>query len=246
MGSPTPANAGELRARLAVLAPSTPPSDPQDAPKPLCMPESLRLRSMWWENQDGLEQDSGEGEGGQALLSNPGKFGPSASLAAEDQGTFSSLLTLAAGSPAFPWASKAEACTGQWGPEARQAFWSQLESAILENLRPGENRLNLMLKPPHLGRIELIFNLKGEELAVTVMMTRPETAHLAGTGVEQLAQAPSQQGLVLSQFQVQVRAGAPEAFSLPAEQKAMQRREQDTGGGEAARRRRSNRVDRFV
>ncbi len=246
LGSKTPASAVELGARLAALAPSAPPSDTQDAPKPLYMPESLRLRSLCWENQDALEPDLGEGESGHAFLSTSGKFDQAASLAAADQGTFSSLLTLATGSPALFGASKGEGLGGQWGPEVRQAFWSQVESAILGNLKPGENRLNLMLNPPHLGRIELIFNLKGEELAITAMMTRPEVAHLAGAGVEQLAQALSQQGLVLSQFQVQVRAGAPEAFSSPAEQKAMHKREQDAGGGEAARRRRNNRVDRFV
>jgi hypothetical protein len=246
MGSQAPASAGELRAQLAALAPSAPPPDPQEAPKPLYMPESLRLRAMWWEEGDGLGGHLGEGESGEAFMSNPGKFMQAPLLAAEDQGTFASLLTPAANSPALAGASQGEGLGAQWSPEVRQAFWSQVESAILGNLKPGENRLNLLLNPPQLGRIELIFTLKGEDLAVTALMTRPEVAHLAGAGVEQLAQALSQQGLVLSQFQVQVRAGAPEAFGSPATQKELPRREQDAGGGDGARRKRSNRVDRFI
>ncbi|MDI6854740.1 MAG: flagellar hook-length control protein FliK [Deltaproteobacteria bacterium] len=244
LGSQAPASAGELRARLAALAPSAPPADPQDAPKPLYLPESLRLRSMWRDNQEGLKPDLKEGESGQTFLSDSGKFDSAAFLAKENQETFSSLLTLAAGSPAFSGANLGEGIGGRWSPEVRQAFWSQIESAILGNLRPGENRLNLLLNPPHLGRIELIFNLKGEELAVTALMSRPEVAHLAGAGVEQLAQTLSQQGLVLSQFQVQVRAAAPEAFGSSGAQREMPKREQDAG--DAARRRRTSRVDRFV
>lgn len=242
-----PASAQELRARLAALAPAVEPAETRDTPKPLYMPETLRLRSSGWKNQDAPGPDGGERESGRTLLANPEKSGLSPSLAGDSQGTFSALFApavtpLHASSP-----NNGEGVPGPWSPQMRHAFWSQLVTGILGNLKPGESRLNLMLNPPHLGLIELRLNLHGEALAVTAMITRPEVAHLAGAGVEQLVQALSRHGLVLSQFQVQVPAVALEpARSMAAEQKMMDKKEQETGGGVSARRRRASRVDRFI
>jgi hypothetical protein len=246
LGIQPPASEAELRARLAALAPSTPPPNTQEAPKPLYLPENLRLRSLWWENRTGPEAGFGEPEGGQTHASDTGKSWLPQNLAAGNQGSFPSFLTSLAAAPFATDTGVGGSASGPMSPEVRQAFWSQLEAGILGNLQPGESRLNLVLDPPHLGQIELVLNLKGGDLAVTALITRPEVAHLAGAGVEQLVQALSQHGLILSQFQVRVREGGPDPVSLlAAEQKMMGKKEQDSRNGEPARRK-AGRVDRFV
>ncbi len=247
LGMQAPASTAELRARLAALAPSPPPPQTQDAPKPLYLPENLRLRSLWWENRMAPESGFGKSPDGQAQASDTGESFLLHSPASENQGSFASFLTSLAAPHLADVTGMGGSVFGPMTPEVGQAFWSQLEAGILGNLQPGESRLNLVLNPPQLGQIELTLNLRGEDLAVTAMITRPEVAHLAGAGVEQLVQALSQHGLVLSQFQVRVREGGPDPVSLLAtEQKMMGKKEQGSEGGESARRRRTNRVDRFV
>jgi hypothetical protein len=247
LGMQSPGSAGELRARLAALAPSTAFPKTQEAPNHLYLPESLRLRSLWWENRTGAEAGLGEREENQTDLSHFGKSWSPQTLAAENQEGFASWLTPLAASSSAPGEVLGGSGLGQLNPEVRQAFWSQLEAGILGNLKPGENRLNLVLDPPHLGQIELTLNLKGDSLAITAMITRPEVAHLAGAGVEQLVQALSQHGLVLSQFQVHVQKGWPHgAGLLTAGEKMAAKKEHGSGGGEPTRRRRAPGVDRFV
>jgi hypothetical protein len=245
LGSQTPASVAELRARLAGLAPSAAPPETQDAPKPLYLPEDLRLRSLWWENRSAPEPGFGEGERGptQGSAGQPWTH----NFTPESRGEFSAWLNALAAPTVAPGPGLGGGPLGPLSPEMRQAVWSQLEAGILGNLKPGESRFDLVLEPPHLGRVELTLNLKGEHLAVTAMLTRPEVAHLAGAGVEQLVQALAQQGLILSQFQVQVREGRPDNPGFPGQEaRAMGRKEPASGDGEAARRRRTGRVDRFV
>jgi hypothetical protein len=98
-----------------------------------------------------------------------------------------------------------------------------------------------------LGQIELLLNLKGEDLAVTAMISRPDVAYLAGAGVEQLVQALSQHGLVLSQFHVQLQAGPPGSLGFSALKGGTGgKKEGVTVSGETFRRRRTEGVDRFV
>jgi len=247
LGMQSPDSAGELRARLAALAPPTETPKTQEAPKPLYLPESLRLRSLWWENRTGSEAGLGERQENQTDLSHFGTSWSPPTLAAENQEAFASWLAPLAASSSAPGEVLGGSGLGPLSPEVRQAFWSQLEAGILGNLKPGESRLNLMLNPPYLGQIELRLNLKGDSLAITAMITRPEVAHLASAGVEQLVQALSQHSLMLSQFQVHVQEGWPHATNLlTAAQKTAGKKEQESGGGESTRRPRARGVDRFV
>jgi flagellar hook-length control protein FliK len=245
LGNQTPASVAELRARLAALAPAAPPPKTQEAPKPLYLPEDLRLRSLWWGDHSAPESGLGEGERGLTQESEGQPW--THNFTPENRGEFTAWLNALAAPPAAPGPGLGGGPLGPLSPEMRQVVWSQLEAGILGNLKPGESRLDLVLDPPHLGRVELTLNLKGEHLAVTAMLTRPEVAHWAGAGVEQLVQALAQQGLILSQFQVQVREGRGDNPGfLSQEVRAMGRKEPAPSDGEAARRRRTGRVDRFV
>jgi hypothetical protein len=86
-------------------------------------------------------------------------------------------------------------------PEVREALWAQVQSGVLGNLRPGENQITLTLDPPDLGKLNLTLNLKGETVEVTAITSHSAVADAATAGVQQLAQALNQQGLILTQFQ---------------------------------------------
>jgi hypothetical protein len=82
---------------------------------------------------------------------------------------------------------------------------------------------------------------------VTALVNRPEVAHLASIGVEQLAQALSQHGIVLSQFQVRLPEGVGEANPLVAQAgKILEKKTQSSGGEDSGRRRGTGKVDRFA
>lgn len=92
-------------------------------------------------------------------------------------------------------------------PEMRQAMWSQLQEGILSNLSPGETQVKLSLQPPELGQVLLTLNVKDNFVEVTAATTRPEVAQMATAEIQQLVQSLSQQGLILTQFQMQVQDG---------------------------------------
>uniref|UniRef100_A0A7C3WQF3 Flagellar hook-length control protein FliK n=1 Tax=Desulfobacca acetoxidans TaxID=60893 RepID=A0A7C3WQF3_9BACT len=243
---PPPVNAAELRARLASLAPSYSVPKSPEGPKPLYLPEDLQLRSLWWKNHTGTETGLGDQRGHQEQASHLGESGFLREVGSGTLGVFPGLLASAPFS-AGDTAGSGRELWGNIGPEVRQAFWSQVEAGILRHLRPGESRLSLVLHPPHLGQIELLLNLKGEDLAVTAMISRPDVAYLAGAGVEQLVQALSQHGLVLSQFHVQLQAGPPGSLGFSALKGGTGgKKEGVTVSGETFRRRRTEGVDRFV
>ena len=52
-----------------------------------------------------------------------------------------------------------------------------------------------------MGKLNLTLNVKGETVEVTAITTHSAVAEAATAGVQQLAQALSQQGLTLTQFQ---------------------------------------------
>lgn len=248
LGLQPPASASELKARLAALAPAAPPPESREDPKPVYLPEDLRLRSLWWRNQGRPEPDfgrPGDGRdrnpktGDHFLPPDPGPDRPEA---------YSNLTASVPAASFLPNAGAEGRYFWPLTPEVRQAFWSQVEAGILGHLRPGESRLSLALDPPQLGQIELLINLKGEELAVTALISRPEVANLAGTGVEQLAQALSQHGLLLSQFRVQTPESLPgllQPFSAGVSPGS--KKEGLAANGDSPQRRRTaHRVDRFA
>jgi hypothetical protein len=246
LGLQPPASMAQLRERLAALAPSDSPPQGDKNPKPLYLPANLRLRSLSWESRPDPEPGLGEQKDGQETAAGRGELAAPQTLASENAAAFSTFLA-PLGAPPPAAGSNTGGSPLTLSPEVRQAFWSQLEAGILANLRPGETRLNLSLDPPQLGHIELTLNLKGENLAVTAVITRPEAAHLAGAGLEQLVQALSQQGLILSQFQVRLPGGVGEPHLLVTQAgKIMEKKTPSSGDGGQLRRRGTGKVDRFA
>jgi flagellar hook-length control protein FliK len=52
-----------------------------------------------------------------------------------------------------------------------------------------------------MGKLHLTLNVKGEMVEVTAITSHPAVAEAGTAGVQQLAQALNQQGLILTQFQ---------------------------------------------
>jgi len=255
LGYSSPATQEELKGALLALAPSEAPPAALDDPKPLYLPNSLRMLPFVWEGQgkggrqagwsgsgeerSGGAQGNGAGLAG-SLLSEPGEAPfPLGAYATDPQ-----ALLQAGANPAGALTST----TPAWqtlSPEMRASLWSQVQTGVLTNLSPGVSQVSLKLNPPELGQIQLTLVLTGQELAVTAVATRPEVAELANQGLNQLLQTLAQQGLVLTQFQVQVKE-AP-GLQMPPTFASARDKGADTGARQPGNtRRRAGEVDRFV
>jgi flagellar hook-length control protein FliK len=234
VSGPTPTNREELQLGLLQMAPPAEPSGQLEAPKPLYLPQSVRFRAIPRLQQSDLVeggnvaagnpakaatvplQPSQAGETGLAVEPEVNKF--LASLLAGNQNQEETPATAAAANAPAP------AAAASLTPEARDAVWSQVKTAVLNHLRPGESRtINLNL--PESGEVQLNLNVTGEMVEVTAVPSQPTMAAGAAPGVQQLAQALNQQGLTLSQFQFQNQEGAPvqpvlAAFPNPGEQQS--------------------------
>ncbi|MEW6387362.1 MAG: flagellar hook-length control protein FliK [Thermodesulfobacteriota bacterium] len=219
LGSQEPGNTETLKERLLQVAPATPAPQALDGPKPLYLPDNLRLKVLALEEKTPSDQQPA-GEKGQSQanlnMATGGKtpnLTPPPTLGAETQEV--SLPPLPGGSPvSFHVPATAgtsnpftESPYAFLSPEVRQAMWSQLQEGILSNLTPGETQVKLSLQPPELGHVLLTLNVKGDFVEVTAATSRPEVAQLAQAEVQQLVQSLSQQGLILTQFHVQVQDG---------------------------------------
>ncbi len=226
---PTPITRGELQATLAQMAPTSTPQG-EESPKPLYLPGSLRVRQVPLLQQMEAGQGKGGGHGnlGKNLGSLPqAQTGNLGGGAQQNTGTadldsylasFNSNSPQAADLPGVQAANLAGAqspdhagaqvaagnqtfANSYLTPEAREALWSQVQSGILGNLRPGENQVSLTLNPPDLGKLDLTLSLRGQTVEVTAITSHSAVAEAAAAGVQQLAQALNQQGLILTQFQ---------------------------------------------
>ncbi len=252
LGQESPANQEELKATLLALAPQEELPPEQSVPKPLYLPNFLRLRPVSLQDQARGEQPHLEGNG-----TGEQQQGMAAELAASFPGAttgegaglpaFSAELQIFTQGPtaaAGPLSSTGPA----WGllsPEVRESLWAQLQSGIVSNLNPGESQVSISLNPPELGQIQLTLRLSGQELAVTAVATRPEVAELATQGVQQLLQGLAQQGFVLTQFQVRLQE-QPTSQAAPVFAGTREKGSESGGKFHAPSRRRSGEVDRFV
>jgi hypothetical protein len=204
----TPTNRGELRATLVQMAPSS-ASQEQEVPKPLYLPTSLRVRQvpLLQQNDAGQGQGSGNGNLGQNLGLPP--QAQTANLAGTaNLNNFMAFLNNngvlqadQAGATGATGEMVPTSANSYLTPEVREALWAQVQSGVLGNLRPGENQITLTLDPPDLGKLDLTLNLKGTMVEVTAITSHSAVADAATAGVQQLAQALNQQGLILTQFQ---------------------------------------------
>ncbi len=241
-GRASPGSAEELKARLLKLAPEPAPPPAQDAPKPLYLPARLRLAPL---------PRQFEGEEGPAHYGNDDFGSPKPPLSASPHPGAQESAFAGAVQEFWPAAS---AVSGPAAPALpatpawRQAVWSQIENTVLQHLQPGRTQVSLTLTPPELGRVELALTLQGERLMVQALVSRPEVAELAQAQVEQLVQALARQGLILSQFQVQLPpASRLLAAAAPAgDRSGFRRPEEGPTGHGTSRRRQSQGVDFFA
>jgi len=255
LGRTSPATQEILKDTLLALAPPEKPPASLAEPKPLYLPESLRLRPFPWQSQG--KGDQSKGGGGLWGEQRGAESGKAASLAASltsgsseeaigvslfptelqslSQQVVGTGASLASTPPTMPFLA----------PEVRESLWSQLQSGIISNLQPGETQVNLSLNPPELGQIQLTLTLTGQELAVTAVASRPDVAELATLGVQQLLQTLAQQGVVLTQFQVRLQ-DLPVSQSTPVFAGTRDKGSEPGPKDSGLPRRRSGEVDRFV
>jgi flagellar hook-length control protein FliK len=258
----------QLRTRLLSLAPTEDGPTVLADPKPLYLPNNLRMRPLFWESPGSTGQNQGQPQGqtqeqaqGEAFLNGNGVQNNGANPAPQ--------LTTLPGAPspdgtmALPPFSDllqgaAQGMTGFGGPlgagglawrpltpEAQASLWTQLQSGVTANLSQGESKVTISLNPPELGQLQLTLQLNGQELAVSALASRPEVAAVANLGLQQLTQALAQQGLVLTQFQVNLQ-GQPTSQVTPVVA-SPRGKGGDTGGNPSASSRRgTSEVDRFV
>ena len=246
LGQESPGSQEDLKTTLLALAPPDEQPSVLSHPKPLYLPQNLRLSPFFWQGQAHGDQSQLSGNG------NENQQYVTADLAAANGEAFglpafaAELLTFnpnVAGTGA-PLSSTSPAWHS-FAPEVRAALWGQLQSGIISNLQPGESQVSLKLNPPDLGQIQLTLNLSGQELAVTAVASRPEVAEMATQGVQQLLQALAQQGLVLTHFQVRLQ----EQPGVLSSSLLAGNKEKNSESGEKfppPSRRRSSEVDRFV
>jgi uncharacterized protein (DUF736 family) len=246
LGQESVGNQEDLKTNLLALAPPDEQPSVLSNPKPLYLPQNLRLSPFFWQGQAHGDQSQLSGNGGENQ-----QYG-AADLAATHGEAFglpafaAELLTFNSQVPGTgaPLSSTSPAWLS-FAPEVRAALWSQLQSGIISNLQPGESQVSLKLNPPELGQIQLTLNLNGQELTVTAVASRPDVAELATQGVQQLLQSLAQQGLVLTQFQVRLQ----EHPGVQTSSLLAGNREKNSESGEKfppPSRRRSSEVDRFV
>jgi hypothetical protein len=252
LGQESPATQEELKTTLLALAPQEELSPEQSVPKPLYLPNFLKMKPFSWQDQTQGDQPhldgNGSGEQQQGMAAELAAYLPTAT-AGEGVGlpAFSAELQMLTQGPAVaggPLSSTLPA----WqllSPEVRESLWTQLQSGIISNLNPGESQVSISLNPPELGQIQLTLRLSGQELAVTAVATRPEVAELATQGVQQLLQGLAQQGLVLTQFQVRLQE-QPTSQAAPVLAGAREKGSESGGKFPSPSRRRNGEVDRFV
>lgn len=252
---------GGLRERLLTLAPPAASPAAASEPKPLYLPQDLRLQLV--------QSPQGEGAANRRFPGGQGKTGSQDAALAQKRDDLLGMEAACAQGPdpkqgfvsalaqAGQWPSGAGAAAAQGTataappyltPEVKEGLWAQLQAGVVDNLRAGENRVSLQLSPPELGEVQLTLNLKGEFVQVVAVTARPEVAQIATAQVQQLVQALNQQGLILSQFQVQIQeAPGRQTVVAASGQRDSGRRETESGdGGKTMSRRRSGQLDFFV
>jgi hypothetical protein len=246
LGQESPGSQEDLKTTLLALAPPDEQASVLSGPKPLYLPQNLRLSPFFWQGQAHGEQSQLSGNGSENQQYAAADLAAANGEALGVPAFAAELLTFnpnVAGTGA-PLSSTSPAWHS-FAPEVRAALWSQLQSGIISNLQPGESQVSLKLNPPDLGQIQLTLNLSGQELAVTAVASRPEVAEMATQGVQQLLQALAQQGLVLTHFQVRLQ----EQPGVQTSSLLAGNREKNSESGEKfppPSRRRSSEVDRFV
>ncbi|MHB8070137.1 MAG: flagellar hook-length control protein FliK [Desulfobaccales bacterium] len=243
-----PTNQGELRADLEQMAPQpTPPGE--EVAKPLYLPQGVRVRQVsLLQNEAGQGHGAGNSNLGQNLGS------PSQAQAANLASTTNPNTETADVQSFLAYLnSNAAPQTGQTGapevatggqlpaavppyltPEVKEALWSQVQSGVLGNLRPGENQVTLTLNPPDLGKLDLTLNLKGQTVEVIAVTPHAAVAEAGTAGMQQLAQALGNQGLILTQFQFHHQdeaQGQPTRFDFaenPGDQRQSGKKESDS------------------
>lgn len=263
-GRTSPDTQGQLKTRLLSMAPDEQSLQVIDNPKPLYLPANLRLRPFFWQGQNGgspfqapfQEQAQGQaqlnGNGAEAKGQNPASQLASlvTTMASGENMTLPSFAAELQGlTQGLPDSGGAGGQTGpvftSFSPEIQESLWSQLQTGVTANLGEGQSQVTISLNPPELGQIQLSLQLSGQEVAVTAVATRPEVAEMASQGVQQLVQALTQQGLVLTQFQIHVQ-DQPTGQVAPVASASRGKGGEPGGSSSTSSRRRHSEVDRFV
>lgn len=87
-------------------------------------------------------------------------------------------------------------------PLPGQVF-QQVQSGILQNLSGGVQQLNIVLRPEHLGSVQVMLQTRDGELSGVIRADSPEAAKAISDQLGQLRQSLEQQGLKVANLDVQ-------------------------------------------
>ncbi|MDD2902402.1 MAG: flagellar hook-length control protein FliK [Syntrophales bacterium] len=219
----SPTTREELRTGLLKMAPPAVQLQGQEIPKPLYLPQSVRVRAFpMWQQPDLGQGGSGDSSSGnwtqnfafssqtqQVNLAGSSNLNNFLALLTGDTNLNTGQFTASevTGSPT-------STVNALLTPEARAALWSQVQAGVLGNLSPGVNQVTLTLNPPEMGNLHLSLNVRGDLVEVTAIASHAAVAEAGAAGVQQLAQALNQQGLTLTQFQFHHQDEAPSQSNL--------------------------------
>lgn len=89
------------------------------------------------------------------------------------------------------------------GRTAQAEILAQVESGILKNLGQGLRQLTLELTPDDLGKLNIVLQVKGNEVNAVIRADNAEAARVISENLAQLRQSLEQQGLKVSKLDVQ-------------------------------------------
>jgi flagellar hook-length control protein FliK len=82
---------------------------------------------------------------------------------------------------------------------------AQLENGIFRNLGQGVKELKLQLSPPDLGRLNIVLQVKNNELTALIKTTKQDVTSIIADNMHQLRGALEKQGLQVNKLEVQTQ-----------------------------------------
>lgn len=101
--------------------------------------------------------------------------------------------------------SAAEAVAAKFGDQAPARFMKQVQDGVLSNLGQGRRRLVLQIDPPELGKLNLVLQVKNNEVTAMFRTETQDAGRMLSEQFAQLRQHLEQQGLKVARMEVQTQ-----------------------------------------
>lgn len=101
--------------------------------------------------------------------------------------------------------SATEAVAAKFGDQAPARFMKQVEDGVLSNLGQGRRRLVMQIDPPELGKLNLVLQVKDNEVTAMFRAETQDAGRLLSEQFSQLRNQLEQQGLKVARMEVQTQ-----------------------------------------